>query len=84
MLDDGDIVLRVCCVLLNVSFLEMVVLFLVITGVISSRAYPKSSHVFLFICRSVGGLFVSGSVRMVSNCCLRYGMPALNLSDAET
>ena len=75
--DDG-------CDLLVACFLELVVLFLVLTGVISSRSYPRSSHTLWLICCSVGGVFVTVSVRMVSSFSLRYGMPALNQSGAET
>ena len=46
-MDDGDMVMGVdCCALVSVSFLGMVVLFLVITAVISLRVYPRSSHTF--------------------------------------
>ena len=60
------------------------VLFLVITAVISSRVYPRSSHTFWLIFSSDGGVFVVGHVRMVSSFCLRYGIPALNQLGAET
>ena len=46
-MDDGDMVMGVdFCALVSVSFLGMVVLFLVITAVISLRVYPRSSHTF--------------------------------------